>query len=86
MDVLLQKATLYLDAFGHCVVAWLWLRQGLVADAALDKAVGDDVAFYQGKLSGCRFFMRWELPKMHAQCALLRSHDATCREMQADWF
>ena len=86
MDVLLQNASLYLDAFGHCVVAWLWLRQGLVADAALDKAVGDDVAFYQGKLSGCRFFMRWELPKMHAQCALLRSHDATCREMQADWF
>ena len=86
MDALLQNASLYLDAFGHCVVGWLWLRQGLVAHAALSEASGDEAAFYQGKIAACRFFMRWELPKMHAQCALLRSHDSTCREMQADWF
>ena len=34
----LASATPFLDAFGHVVIAWLWLRQALVAQKALQKA------------------------------------------------
>ena len=45
----LADATLYLDTVGHMVVAWVWLKQALVATAAEPNAVGQDAAFYAGK-------------------------------------
>jgi alkylation response protein AidB-like acyl-CoA dehydrogenase len=59
---LLDNATPYLSAFGHGVLAWLWLEQALVAVAATP-AHDEDAAFYQGKLAACRFFFATELPK-----------------------
>src|SRR5262245_15233274 len=57
----LANAACYLDAFGHVVVAWLWLDQALLATRGID---GPDAAFYQGKLAACRYFYRWELPRI----------------------
>ncbi len=67
-ELAMANATLFLDGFGHVVVAWLWLKQALAAQAALDMATSDDGSrhdhdFYQGKLAGCQFFFRYELPK-----------------------
>jgi len=59
---LLDHATAFLSAFGHGVVAWLWLEQAIVALAATP-ADAEDAAFYQGKLAACRFFFASELPK-----------------------
>ena len=59
---LLDNATPFLSAFGHGVLAWLWLEQALVA-AAATPVDGDDRAFYQGKIAACRFFFAFELPK-----------------------
>ena len=51
----LANATLYLEAFGHLVVAWLWLEQ-LVA-------VGDrEGSFDDGKRAAARYFFPFELP------------------------
>ena len=76
----LANATLYLDAFGHVVIGWLWLWQGIAASKAL--AAGghsaSDTAFYQGKLTACRYFYSYELPKIHATFALVGSLDDTC--------
>lgn len=86
VELSLANASLYLEASGHIVIAWLWLRQALVAIEGLRRAEGSDRDFYQGKLQTCAFFFRWELPKTKHQLALLDSLDRTCYEMQDVWF
>jgi hypothetical protein len=73
----LANATLYLDTLGHAVVAWRWLAQALVAEAALPAAAAAEADFYRGKLAACRFFFRHELPRIQPALRLLRSLDDT---------
>ena len=81
----LANATVYLEAMGHIVVAWMWLRQALAATRALGRASGADADFYRGKLAACRYFFRWELPRVAPQLALLDSLDSTCLEAEPAW-
>jgi butyryl-CoA dehydrogenase len=81
----LANATLYLDAFGHVVVASLWLDQALAATRGAE-ANPADRAFYQGKLAACRYFFRYELPRARAQFALVRSLDETCLRLEPEHF
>ncbi len=85
-NLMLANATAYLEMLGHVAIAWIWLRQGVIAQRALAVATGSESDFYQGKLQACQYFFRYELPKTTAQHALLRSFDATCLEMQDAWF
>jgi alkylation response protein AidB-like acyl-CoA dehydrogenase len=82
VNTTLANASLYLEAFGHIVVSWIWLSQAL---SALD-AQHNDQDFYAGKLQACRWFFRYELPKVDAQLALLASLDTTTLTMQDNWF
>ena len=79
----LANAHVYLEVFGHTLVAWLWLRQALAAHRALAAEPSD---FYRGKLAAARYFFRWELPATAPKHALLRSLDTSCLEMQEAWF
>ncbi len=81
----LANASVYLEAMGHVVVAWMWLRQAVAATSALISARGEDADFYRGKLAACRYFFRWELPRIGPQLALLDSLDSTCLEAQPAW-
>src|SRR5450830_538455 len=86
----LANASVYLEAAGHIVVAWIWLQQAQVAArqlAAADPAhPAPDLDFYRGKLQACRYFYQWELPKVEPQFALLASIDTTTLDMQDAWF
>lgn len=75
----LANASLYLEAFGHVVLAWIWLDQAIVAH-------GHDDAFYLGKRMATRYFFRWELPRVEAQFDLLSSLDTTSLDMADGWF
>ena len=87
MNKTLANASVYLEAVGHVVIAWMWLEQGLVATAALaDATVEDERNFYRGKLQACRYFYQWELPKVTPQLALLADLDTTALDMQDAWF
>ena len=86
MNKTLANASLYLEAVGHTVVAWMWLEQALVAARALAGATGDDRNFYLGKLHACRYFFHWQLPKVQPQLDLLASIDTTTLDMQDEWF
>lgn len=77
--VSLANSAVYLEAFGHVVVAWLWLEQAL----AVGERSGD---FYDGKRQAARFFFRFELPKTAAQLDLLGSLDRTTLDMNDAWF
>jgi hypothetical protein len=79
MERALANATVYLEAFGHVVVAWIWLEQAIAAQGR----AGD---FYAGKRQACRYFFRWELPRTGAQFALLDSLDDTTLAMREAWF
>jgi len=86
-EAALANANAFLEAFGHTVLAWIWLRQAVAAARALPQASSeDDAGFYQGKLQACRWFYRWELPRADGQLALLRSLDDTTLAMAPNWF
>lgn len=59
-----ENATPFLWAFGHMVVAWIWLEQALAA-LALDAGEQELEDLRDGKLLTCRYFFEAELPKIH---------------------
>jgi alkylation response protein AidB-like acyl-CoA dehydrogenase len=79
----LANAACYLDAFGHAIVAWLWLDQAISAAGGIG---GPEVAFYRGKLAACRYFYRWELPRLDRWLRLLEPVDRTPLDVADDWF
>ncbi|PWR21870.1 acyl-CoA dehydrogenase [Zavarzinia compransoris] len=81
LDEALANSAVFLELMGHVVVAWLWLRMAIAAEAGIGAAAGDAAAFLDGKRRACRYFFRWELPKIRPQAALLQSLDQTCAEM-----
>jgi hypothetical protein len=86
LDLGLANSSVYLDMVGHTVIAWIWLRQAMVAVKKVGKAQDADRDFYQGKLQTCAWFFRWELPKTRHWHELLNNLDRTCLEMQDSWF
>jgi butyryl-CoA dehydrogenase len=94
----LANATPYLQAFGHLVLAWMWLDVALVlpgvqggpdvADASHASAApsGDQQAFAQGKLAAMRFFFAYELPRIDAWLKVVAEREAVCRTMEDAWF
>ena len=82
MEKTLANASVYLEAFGHVVMAWIWMEQALVATRSGNQY--DD--FYRGKLQACKYFIQWELPKVRPMLNLLESLDSTTLEMSANWF
>jgi alkylation response protein AidB-like acyl-CoA dehydrogenase len=80
----LANATPYLQAFGHLVLAWIWLDVAIAAERRL--AEGGDAAAMRGRLHACRYFFRYELPRIDAWLGVVATSDDTCRTMEADWF
>ena len=74
----LANASVYLEAVGHLVVAWVWLEQVLAAEGR----TGD---FYDGKRAAAQFFFRYELPRTGPQLDLLASLDRTTLDVQDAW-
>ncbi|MCO1334052.1 acyl-CoA dehydrogenase [Microbulbifer sp. OS29] len=83
----LGNATLYLDLFGCIVVAWMWLKQAIIAEKALETVPdGDAQDYYQGKLHTAKYYFEWELPKTDTAIALLKSGNPIPFDMQENWF
>jgi alkylation response protein AidB-like acyl-CoA dehydrogenase len=79
IDAALANSVAYLEAFGHIVVAWIWLEQVV----ACNGRAGD---FYDGKRQAARYFFRSELPKTGPQLDLLAALDRTTLDMRDSWF
>lgn len=74
----LANASLYLEAAGHIVLAWIWLEQFLAA------GTGDD-PLRRGKRQTARYFYRYELPRTRPQLDLLATLDGTTVECDPAW-
>ena len=79
VEAAMANSVIYLEAFGHIVIAWMWLEQVV--------AVGDNPGdFYEGKRRAARYFFAYELPRTAPQLLLLESLDRTTLDMRTDWF
>ena len=74
----LANAVPYLQAFGHTVIAWIWL------DVA-QSATGDTGANI-GRRAATRYFFRYELPKIGAWLQVVSRRDSTCADVPEDAF
>ena len=73
----LANAVPYMQAFGHVVLAWMWLDVALAARGH---------ALEAGKHAAMRFFFAHELPRIDAWLAVVASRDDTARTMRDEWF
>jgi butyryl-CoA dehydrogenase len=76
----LANAVPYMQAFGHTVLAWVWL------DVALTAHAGPELPARTGRLSAMRFFFHYELPKIGAWLAVVSRRDLTCADMPEEAF
>jgi butyryl-CoA dehydrogenase len=77
-SVRLANASVYLEAAGHIVLAWIWLEQFLAT------GTGDD-DLRRGKRQAARYFYRYELPRTRPQLELLDQLDRTTLELEPGW-
>lgn len=68
-ETALANATVYLEAAGHIVVAWIWLSQALAAERGSE-------TLHEGKRVAARYFFRYELPRVWPQLTLLESRSS----------
>jgi alkylation response protein AidB-like acyl-CoA dehydrogenase len=71
----LANAVPYMQAFGHVVIAWIWLE--LAINKIASKAINTPAAIY---------FYRYELPKINAWLRVVTNRDLTCANMIEDDF
>jgi butyryl-CoA dehydrogenase len=88
-EIFLADATVYLEFFGIITIAWQWLKQAVKA-----QALGEEKGrkgerernFYQGKLMVCRFFFKYEVPKIKGLADTLLDEAPLTVEMSATLF
>jgi butyryl-CoA dehydrogenase len=79
----LANAVPYMQAFGHTVLAWIWL------DVALRSLEGDADAARPataGRVGAARYFFHYELPKIGAWLEVVERRDPTCTALPEDAF
>ncbi len=79
----LANAVPYMQAFGHTVLAWIWLDVSLAVLAA-DGAESTPAAV--GRLGAAQYFYRYELPKIGAWLKVVETRDQTCAELPEEAF
>ncbi len=80
----LANAVPYMQAFGHGVLAWIWLD---VATLALTRpSAGHSGPALAGTLAAMRYFFHYELGKIGAWLAPVQGRDMTCADLPEEAF
>jgi alkylation response protein AidB-like acyl-CoA dehydrogenase len=82
-DHALTNAMPYMQAFGHTVLAWVWLEVALASGGVREAGRADSMA---GKRHATHYFYAYELPKVAAWLAVVQARDPVCRDMRDEWF
>ena len=75
----LANAVPYLQAFGHLVLAWIWLDVSASCRGAQTPA-------HTGRQAAAKFFYHYELPKIDAWLQVVSNRDMTCANLAEDAF
>jgi alkylation response protein AidB-like acyl-CoA dehydrogenase len=78
----LPNAVPYMQAFGHTVLAWIWLDVALASEAHTP----DSGAARAGFFRSAQYFYHYELPKIDAWLSVVSSRDMTCADTPEDIF
>lgn len=79
----LANAVPYMQAFGHMVLAWVWLD---VAQRVLARDASLSIAANAGRIRACQYFFHYELPKITAWLNVVSARDLTCADMPLEAF
>lgn len=79
----LINAVPYMQAFGHVVLAWLWLDVAQ-RSLALDANAAQPATI--GRMGATDYFFNYELPKIGAWLNVVESRDPTCVDMPEEAF
>ncbi len=79
----LANAVPYMQAFGHTVLAWIWLD---VAHRALEVDAKRSNPATAGRVGAAAYFFHYELPKIGAWLNVVESRDPTCTALPEDAF
>jgi alkylation response protein AidB-like acyl-CoA dehydrogenase len=79
----LANAVPYMQAFGHTVLAWIWLDVSL---AALRVDATKSIAATAGKTGATQYFYHYELPKVAAWLQAVEARDLTCANFPEEAF
>jgi alkylation response protein AidB-like acyl-CoA dehydrogenase len=79
----LPNAVPYMQAFGHTVLAWVWLDVSLASTAM---GATHSIAARAGITSANQYFYHYELPKIDAWLAVVSARDMTCAHTPEEAF
>ena len=79
----LANAVPYMQAFGHTVLAWIWLD---VAMASIKLNDINSIANNEGRTRATRYFYHYELPKIGAWLKVVETRDMTCADFPQEAF
>ena len=79
----LANAVPYMQAFGHTVLAWIWLD---VACASLEQDATHSIAARAGIQGAADYFYAYELPKITAWLAVVESRNLLCVNLPEEAF
>jgi butyryl-CoA dehydrogenase len=75
----LPNATLFLQGFGHTVLAWVWLDVAVAAATSSHPQA-------QGKIAAMRYFFAYELPQATAWLDVVARRENLCRDLDPSLF
>lgn len=79
----LANAVPYMQAFGHTVLAWIWLD---VAQHALERDATKALPATAGRIGATDYFFNYELPKIGAWLHVVERRDPTCAALPEEAF
>jgi hypothetical protein len=79
----LANAVPYMQAFGHTVLAWIWLD---VAQHALERDASKVLPATAGRIGATDYFFHYELPKIGAWLQVVERRDPTCTALPEEAF
>ena len=81
----LADATLYLEGAGLLCMGWIWLKQAITAQKALDMG-SKEQDFHLGKIETARYTVAYELVKLKGMVERFASTNYPTLTMKTDWF
>lgn len=81
----LADATLYLEGAGLLCMGWIWLKQAITAQKALDMG-SKEQDFHLGKIETARYTVAYELVKLKGIVERFASTNYPTLTMKTDWF
>lgn len=84
-DYFLADATLFLEGAGILCMGWMWLKQAITAQRALDLGTLEQ-DFHLGKIETARYTMEYELVKLKGLLERFASTSYPSIAMKTEWF